>query len=172
MDVLVVVDMQEAILLGDPKYDLALVVERINRLARRVRKRAGRVVFIQHDGPPVARHTPGWEILSSIEREPSDQVLRKTLNDAFFGTSLQADLTRLGANRVLVAGWATDLCVDATVRSAAAAGFEVVVVADGHTVSDRPHLCAAKVIEHHHWVWENLISRHPVRMVPEANLRA
>jgi nicotinamidase-related amidase len=70
----------------------------------------------------------------------------------------------------MVTGWATDLCVDATVRSAAARGFHVVAVADCHTVSDRPHLSADKVITHHHWVWRNLLAPHPVRIAREADL--
>ena len=55
-------------------------------------------------------------------------------------------------------GWATDLCVDATVRSAVSNHHQVVVVTDAHTLSDRPHLDARSVIRHHHWVWSNLIS--------------
>lgn len=94
----------------------------------------------------------------------------KTLNDAFFATSLHAELSALRPERVLVTGWATDLCVDASVRSAAALGYEVVVVGDGHTVSDRPHLDAEGVIRHHHWVWTNLIAPHPVRVACEAEL--
>jgi len=173
MEVLLVIDMQEAILRGDAKLDLASVIERVNRLADRVRRRGGCVVFIQYDGgagEDVALHTPGWQILSSIRRETGDRTVHKTLNDASFGTSLHLDLTRLGAKRVLVAGWATDLCVDATVRSAAALGFEVVVIEDCHTVSDRPHMSAECVIEHHHWVWANLISPHPVGFSCEADV--
>ena len=45
MDVLLVVDMQEGLLQGKPKHDLSGVVERINRLAARVRERGGRVLF-------------------------------------------------------------------------------------------------------------------------------
>jgi nicotinamidase-related amidase len=51
---------------------------------------------------------------------------------------------------VLVAGWATDFCVGATVQSAISKDHHVIVVADGHTLSDRPHLKAPN------WVW----SRH------------
>jgi len=94
----------------------------------------------------------------------------KTLNDPFFRTTLQAELADLCAERVFVVGWATDLCVDATVRSAAALGFNVVAVADCHTVSDRPHLSAEQVINHHHWVWANLLAAHPVSIVPEAEV--
>ena len=173
MDVLVVVDMQEATLLGKAKQDLSLVVARINRLAERVRDRGGCVVLVQHDGAPgdaFAPHAPGWEILKLIKRDPSDRVVRKTLNDAFFDTSLESQLRQLGAERVLICGWATDLCVDSTVRSAAALGFEVVVVGDCHTVADRPHLNSGQVIEHHHWVWANLFGPHAVTIADEEDL--
>jgi nicotinamidase-related amidase len=173
VDVLLVVDMQEGLLRGGPKHDLHAVVERINRLAARVRRRQGCVVFVQHDGPPgddFEPSTAGWPILASIERGPADRIVHKTLNDAFFRTSLAGDLAELGADRLLIAGWATDFCVDATVRSAAALGFKVTVVADGHTVSDRPHLGAEQVIGHHHWIWANLLSPHPVTIAREADL--
>lgn len=173
MDVLIVVDMQEGLLKGDPKRDLPGVVDRINRLADRVRRRAGAVVFVQHSGPAgddFAPSTPGWRLLRSLHVEPTDHVVGKTLNDAFHETSLEADLAALGAERVLIAGWATDFCVDATVRSAVARGFEVVAVADGHTLSDRPHLSAERVIEHHHWVWANLIAPKPVTILREAEI--
>lgn len=171
-DILLVIDMQEALLQGGEKRDLAGVVGRINRLAERVRRRDGHVIFIQHDGAPgdeFEPFTPAWSLLGSIQRQPRDRVVRKTLNDAFLGTSLQSELTELGARRVLVTGWATDFCVDATVRSAAALGFEVVVVSDCHTVSARPHLSAARVIEHHHWIWTHLIAPHPVKIALEAD---
>lgn len=173
MDVLLVIDMQEGLLRGAAKRDLLGVVERINRLAARVRGRGGVVVFVQHAGPAgddFEPHTPGWRLLSSLEVEPSDRIVGKTLNDAFFDTPLHADLTALHPDRVLIAGWATDLCVDASVRSAVALGWEVVVVADCHTVSDRPHLDATDVIEHHHWIWTNLLAPHPVRIAREADL--
>jgi nicotinamidase-related amidase len=173
VDVLLVVDMQEGLLCGGPKHDLLAVVERINRLALRIRQSRGSVFFVQHAGPVGDEFeplTPGWQILSTIKTEPCDRVVSKTLNDPFFKTSLQSHLAELRPERVLVAGWATDLCVDATVRSAAALGFKVVAVADCHTVSDRPHLSADKIINHHHWVWANLLATHPVRIAREAEV--
>lgn len=173
MDVLLVIDMQEGLLKGDPKRDLAGVVERINRLARRVRASAGAVVFVQHAGPAgddFEPGSPGWKLLSALDVEPGDRSVAKTLNDAFFETSLGDDLTALRADRLLISGWATDFCVDATVRSAVALGFEVVIVADGHTLGDRPHLPADRVIEHHHWVWRNLIAPRPVTIQSAAEI--
>lgn len=54
MDVLVVVDMQEAVLEGDPKHDRAAVVGRIDRLASRVRGGGGRVLVAVADCHAVA----------------------------------------------------------------------------------------------------------------------
>jgi nicotinamidase-related amidase len=173
MDVLIVVDMQEGMLRGEPKHELSEVVARINRLSLRVRRRGGRVVFVQHGGPSgddFEPMTPGWALLRSLQRAPGDRVVHKSLNDPFFDTSLRVDLEQLGAERVLVTGWATDLCVDACVRSAAALGFAVVAVGDCHTLSDRPHLRAPIVIEHHHWIWTNLIAPQPVTVAYEAEL--
>jgi nicotinamidase-related amidase len=74
-------------------------------------------------------------------------------------------------DRVLVAGWATDFCVDATVRSAVSNNYNVVVVGDGHTLSDRPHLDALTVIRHHNWVWSNnLITDSSIRVANSSDL--
>jgi nicotinamidase-related amidase len=85
---------------------------------------------------------------------------------------LQAALAALNPARVLIAGWATDFCVDGTVRSSVANDHHVVVVSDAHTLSDRPHLDAAAVIRHHNWVWSNLITNRSIRIAPTAELLA
>lgn len=170
---MLVVDMQEGLRRGAPKHDLSGVVERINRLAERVRERRRSVIFIQHAGPvgdDFEPRTSGWQLLSALKIQARDRVVGKTLNDPFFRTILETELADLGAERLFVAGWATDLCVDATVRSAAALGFKVVAVADCHTVSDRAHLSAEQVINHHHWVWANLLAPYPVSIVPAADV--
>jgi nicotinamidase-related amidase len=167
MDALLVVDMQVGLLKGDPKHDLAGVVERLNQLAAAVRDRSGRVIFVQHcdDGDDFAPDAPGWALLPELRRDASDLVVHKRLNDPCAGTDLQERLRAMAPNRVLIGGWATDLCVDATVRSAVANDHHVVAVADGHTLSDRPHLDAIRVIRHHNWVWSELITRRSIRVV-------
>ena len=167
MDALIIVDMQIGLLNGEPKYDLSGVIERINRLAANVRERSGKVIFIQHcggKGDDFEPDTPGWALLPELRREPADIVIRKTLNDPFVETELSAHLQALAPDRLLITGWATDFCVDATVRSAVSNHYDVVVVTDAHTLNDRPHLDAASIIRHHHAIWSDLISRRSVRL--------
>ena len=167
MDVMLVVDMQVGLLNGEPKHDLDAVIERINRLAAKIREQSGTVIFVQHcggKGDDFEPETPGWALLPELDRDPADIVIQKTLNDPFAGTDLAARLKEIAPDRVFVTGWATDFCVDATVRSAVSNHHNVVVVTDAHTLNDRPHLDAASVIRHHNWVWSQLITRRSIRL--------
>jgi nicotinamidase-related amidase len=173
VDAIVVVDMQVGLLDGAPKQDLQGVIQRINLLTAMVREHSGKVIWIRHcgkTGDSFEPHTEGWSFLPELSRHGDDVVIEKTLNDPFVGTSLQEILERIAPDRVLVAGWATDLCVDATIRSAVSNDYHVVVVSDGHTLNDRPHLDAANVIRHHHWVWGDLITNRSVRIVATGQL--
>ena len=62
-------------------------------------------------------------------------------------------------------GYATDFCVDATLRSAASREFGVIVVADAHTTSDNPVLKAEVVRQHHNWAWANAITSRSVTVL-------
>jgi nicotinamidase-related amidase len=173
MDAIVVVDMQIGLLSGAPKYDLQGVVNPINRLTANVRARSGAIIFVRHcgrAGDNFAPQTPGWEFLPEVQRHQADVIVEKTLNDPFAGTDLKAMLERIAPDRLLISGWATDFCVDATVRSAVSNGYSVVVIADGHTLSDRPHLDARTIIGHHNWVWSNLITNRSIRLANTSEL--
>ncbi len=116
-DALVVVDMQAGLLDGLPKHDLKGVIQRINAAASFVRAQSGKVVWIRHCGKAgdgFAPHEPGWAFLPDLDRQPEDLVVEKTLNDSFAGTALHDALQRLAVDRVVIAGWATDSCVDST----------------------------------------------------------
>lgn len=143
-------------------------------MADAIRRHAGQVIFIQHDGSEEEGLLPessGWQILSALDIHSTDGRVRKTACDAFYRTDLQDMLIKAAPERVLVMGCATDFCVDTTVRAAASKDYNVVVVADGHTTGDRGHLGAEAIIAHHNWMWENLIlPEHPVRVRPAADL--
>ena len=162
-DALVIIDMQAGSFGPScpPRHDTAALVERLNDLARWVRAGGGVVVWVHHDGAQgnaLEPGTDGWQILPALERCATDEAIRKTACDSFLGTKLDALLRARSPGRVIVTGWATDFCVDTTVRSCTARGFKTWVASDGHTLSDRPHLPATKIIEHHNYVWSNLIA--------------
>jgi len=175
-DALIIVDMQQGAF-GDapPKYDAAGLIGRLNRLAEGVRAGSGAVIFIQHDGPPGDPFHPGqagWRLVEELGAHPADTVIRKKSCDAFLETPLDECLRARRVDRLIITGWATDYCVDTTVRSALARGYRTIVPADGHTTADRPHLPATKIIEHHNAIWADFIApRGPAEVLPCAEIR-
>lgn len=173
---LIVIDMQQGSF-GDAarRHDRAGLVARINRLADTVRASRGSVIFIQHDGPPGDPHhpsRPGWRMLPDLDVRPEDSIIHKTSCDSFLDTTLDVFLRDNAIERLIVTGCATDYCVDTTVRSALARGWPTIVPADGHTTSDRPHLAATKIIEHHNAIWADFIApRGPAIVCPCSDVR-
>jgi nicotinamidase-related amidase len=175
LDTLIVVDMQAGLLNGPPKHDLRNVVERINAVTALVREGAGHIVRIRHcgkRGEDFERSAASWEFLPGLAIGKDDCIVEKSLNDPFAGTPLAEILERMKPDRVLISGWATDFCVDATVRSTVSRDHHVVAVGDAHTLSDRPHMSAPDVIRHHNWIWSGLITNRSVTVVPTEDLLA
>lgn len=65
-----------------------------------------------------------------IPADGSEPVIIKHEPDSFLGTDLEQRLRDCGAQRVIWMGMMTWMCVDTTVRSAAAKGFTNILVAD------------------------------------------
>ena len=157
---LIIIDMQRG-LFTTPKHDAAGTVARIDRLAECVRAAGDIVIWVQHEGPAGDAFDPdgpGWHLLPELRPQATDQFVRKTNCDAFLDTDLANKLAVANIGRLIITGCATDYCVDTTIRSALARRFHTIVPVDGHTTSDRPHLPAQKVMEHHHAIWSDFLS--------------
>ncbi|MFA0809912.1 isochorismatase family protein [Microbulbifer epialgicus] len=63
--------------------------------------------------------SPRLALLSDLVKGDNDIVIRKIINDAYYcKTAPKHSLGKLGAYRLIIAGWATDFCVGSTVGSA------------------------------------------------------
>lgn len=146
--------------LGPAMYRGETLLKVLNQVAAMARSHGIPVIWVQHDGPegsPMVPFTPNWELHPDLEVLESDHRVRKTASDAFHDSSLQALLTELGVTEVYIGGYATELCVDTTVRRAASLGYKTTLVADAHSTKDRPFLDAAHIIPHEHWVLSNVV---------------
>ncbi len=74
--------------------------------------------------------TPGVEIYTEVEPLPGETIIQKHFPNSFRDTTLLTHLHNLGAQRLVICGMMTHMCVDATVRAAADHGFEVLVAHD------------------------------------------
>ncbi|RZK00799.1 MAG: cysteine hydrolase [Flavobacterium sp.] len=137
-------------------YDTLGLIDRINALSDYFRTNNDKVIIIQHDGSKENCYLPQteeWELLPELTKSVDDIVVSKTANDSFYNTELALIIEQNNINELIITGSATDFCVDATVKSALTKDYQVTVIADAHTASDRPFISAETVINHYNWLW-------------------
>jgi nicotinamidase-related amidase len=171
-----VIDVQVGLFDGQPAaFEGEAVIARINEAMAKAHEAGAPVFFIQHDGEPggdwLAPFTEGWKLHPHLVVRPGELVIRKTTCDAFYGTSLESELRARGITTLVLMGFATDFCVDSTLRNAVSKDFGIIVVADAHTTVDNPVLKADLVRQHHNWAWANCISTRGVTVLQASELQ-
>jgi nicotinamidase-related amidase len=142
VEALIVVDVQTAFVSGAGAVpDAARLLDRVSDLLDRARQSGALVVHLQNDGAPGADdepNTPGWELYLLIKSGPSEHVIRKPRDDGFDGTPLGEVLVGAGVRAVAICGLMSEMCVQATARTALARGYRVVLPYDAHATYDVP----------------------------------
>jgi nicotinamidase-related amidase len=166
---LMVIDYQNAIFVDPPAFNAEVILERIRQLIEKARRASVPVVFVQHDqaGTSWEAGSATWRFPDAIAPRAGDLLSAKQSCDAFRDTGLQALLAERSIGRIFVCGYATEFCIDTSVRRAASLGLETVVITDAHTTRNRPHLKAPQIIEHHNWIWQEFSNPgNPIRLCP------
>lgn len=174
MKALVLIDVQANLFVPPLADDIEAVARRLDGVAATARAAGVPVVFVRHEeaGTVWQRDTAGWAFHPLLAPAPGDVVVDKTSCDGFRGTALADELARLGVMAIVVGGYASEFCVDTTIRAAASREIAVEVIADGHTTRDRPHVTAATTRAHLNWLWPEMSNPgNPIRVLPAADLR-
>lgn len=93
------------------------------------------VIVVQHsstreDGPIFQPGTPEWELHPAVAERPRDLLIEKHLPGSFTGTELESWLREHGIERIVIAGYMTQLCCDTTARQAGHLGLGVDFLSD------------------------------------------
>lgn len=153
--VLVVVDVQNVMFdaEGPVPFEGERVLAVIRDLIAAAREAGVPVHYIQHTtdgaGSEFERGSRNWRIREEIAPRPGDAVSTKRSYDAFWNTDLDAALRASGAKRLVFCGLQTECCVDTTVRSALAHGYDSVLIGDAHTSYDNGVLSGEQIVAHH-----------------------
>ncbi|WP_122617643.1 cysteine hydrolase family protein [Streptomyces sp. Tu 4128] len=132
---LLVIDMQNATVAMAHRG--AETVAAIAGLSERARAAGVPVVTVRQRDEGMVFGTEGWQVVPELAPRAGEPVVDKTTPDSFLDTGLDALLKDLAVTEVIVTGFATEICVDTTARQALSRGYDLVVVADGHTTSVR-----------------------------------
>lgn len=140
--VLLVIDVQKGFDRFNEEYhrnNPALEVN-IARLQRAWRDSGRPIIHVQHlskqPDSPLRPGQPGCEIKEEVRPLPGEPVVQKSVNSAFIGTTLEADLRRRGYTTLVLAGLQTNMCVSTTARMAGNLGFTTYVVSDATATFD------------------------------------
>ena len=139
-DAALVVDVQKAFVQGPsavPGY--AMLRSAVEVLLHKARSAWAPVIFLQNDGPAGALDEPfqsGWKL--HFPPLSGEVVIRKTEDDGFDGTDLDAILTAFGVKDLVICGVLSEMCVAATARAALERGYGVLLPHDAHATYDVP----------------------------------
>jgi nicotinamidase-related amidase len=168
---LLVIDMQVGIVANG--HDKDGVIGRIADLATAARAAGTPVIYVQHeeDWPTMHRGESGWQITPALTPAAGEPTIFKRACDAFYDTTLRDELTARGVQKLIITGMMTDACIDTTCRRASSEGFDVTLVADGHTTEDAPDQPAARTIAYHNRILAQMAQPdHPIVVRPSAEI--
>ncbi|MDR0298014.1 MAG: cysteine hydrolase [Streptococcaceae bacterium] len=140
---LVIIDVQKDYFLGG-KLELVgsdLALEKINLLEDAFLARQWPIIYIQHIKPDpkanfFAMGTTGADLHEGLRVQEDSRVIVKHFPNSFLQTELLSALTGLGAERLVIAGMMTQMCVDSTTRAARELGFQPLVISDATATRD------------------------------------
>jgi len=136
---LIVIDVQNGVYAYEDTEVCAgqALIATINRLIASARAAGCPVVFVQHEDEWLLAGAHEWELKKELDaRADTDIFVGKRHGSAFHATPLAETLHRMGVDEVVLCGLQTEMCVDSTLRHAAALDFEVSLAEDAHSTFD------------------------------------
>jgi nicotinamidase-related amidase len=133
---------RSALLVIDVQVDVAPsspvrgeVIATINSLIGRARAEDVPVIFVRHSDEDLPLDSPGWQFDPALDHQ-GEPVVEKNYRDAFLATNLDDLLRSADVHRLVITGIQSDFCVQVTANSALPRGYDIALVADGHTTED------------------------------------
>ncbi len=129
--VLLVVDVQVGVM--KEAWEATRVINNVARAVERAREQSVPVIWVQHSADDLTPGTPEWQWVPQLKPAAAETLIPKGFNSAFEQTTLDAELARLGATHITLAGAATGWCIRATAYGALDRGYDLTLVKDAHT---------------------------------------
>ena len=151
---LIVIDVQNGVVTGTPNRDG--VVANINTLVGQARAQDVPVIWVQHNDDDMTIGSADWEWVAELARDGSEPLVHKNYGDSFEATDLESVLADREVGRLFVTGAESDACIRSTLHGAFTRGYDVTLVGDAHTTSDKTEWGAPSpeaVIEHTNFYW-------------------
>jgi len=105
-------------------------------LVERARAAEVPVIWVQHHDAELLRGTPAWQWAEGLGPVGEEPLVEKSYGDAFAETDLERILAERGVRETVLVGAVSEQCIRATMHSAVLRGYDLALVAGGHTTVD------------------------------------
>lgn len=129
--VLIVVDVQVGVMKAS--WDAPRVIANVAQAVQQARAQGVPVVWVQHTNEELARGSDAWQWVPELVPAAGEVLVHKHYNSGFEDTTLDAELARLGATHITLAGAQSNWCIRATAYGALERGYDLTLVEDAHT---------------------------------------
>jgi nicotinamidase-related amidase len=139
----VIVDAQREYLDGNvPLKGIEQALVEIKALLAKARAASVPIFHIVHHATPGAPifnpDSPMSGIIDAVKPEGNERTISKNLPSAFVNTDLKKYLDETGKKEIVIAGFMTHMCINATTRSAVDLGFAPTIIASACATRDLP----------------------------------
>ncbi|MEO8060632.1 MAG: cysteine hydrolase [Burkholderiales bacterium] len=131
--VLVIVDVQVGVV--REAWEAARVVGNVALAVERARTLGVSVIWVQHSDDDLPHGSPEWQWVPELVPAAGEALIHKHFNSSFEQTALEAELARLGATHITLAGAASNWCIRAIAYGALERGYDLTLVKDAHTTN-------------------------------------
>ncbi len=129
--VLLVVDVQVGVMQN--AWDAPRIIKNIGLAVEKARTQGVPVIWVQHSDEELQYGSPQWQWVPELAPLPDELLIHKQFNSSFEQTTLEDELTKLGATHIALAGAATNWCIRATAYGALDRGYDLTLIKDAHT---------------------------------------
>jgi nicotinamidase-related amidase len=139
---LVLIDMQNEYCSGPvAAADADSAIDAARQLLSAARSCGAPVFHVVHKGRPgmlFDRAAERGQIIPVLAPLPGEVVIEKPFPNSFAGTDLHDRLSAIGRKNLILAGFATHMCISSTARAAVEHGYRATVAADACAARDLP----------------------------------
>lgn len=172
--VLLVVDMQEALVNGNP-FNKETTINNIEILIKECRTNNVEVIYVRHDGgtgDELEQGSKGWQIYNQIAPIEGEKIIEKRYCSSFRNTELKAYLDEKNIETIILVGMQTEYCIDTTCKVAFEHGFNIIIPEEANTTLDNEIMSGKEIYEYYNFnIWNNRFGRvEKVRDIIKSNI--
>lgn len=149
---LLVIDAQQELIEGNENessvFNKEQLLNNINFVIEKAKESDALIAFVR-DKDVGGGEGEGFQVHQKINVPQISPIFDKKATNSFYGTALLDYLNDHEIEHLVIMGCQTEYCIDSAVRTATINGFDVTLVADGHSTKDSIVLTAEQIINHH-----------------------